>query len=465
MVIFKRMCFLWAGLLLVLMPAVHADGMTPVAAQAESLTLERFCEKVVAYYPALQAAHADVEVALGRQMQAKAGFWPSLNLSAGYQVSEEPVNVFGMLLRQERFTASDFDLKHLNTPRRHQDIAAGVHAEIPLWDAMQTIYRARSAAAEVKAGGMAEVFTRMEALLVAQDAFVNALTLDRLSLVLEEVLRRAAADMHKAVELKERGMILGADYYAARVMHGELMRLSHDMERQKHAMAVLVNILMGESGNRVWSYVPLAGDGHVPDGEARDGAVGGVDRRPDILALEARLEALDSDLRRERSTAWPSLGAFASAVNDRDRLAVPGGNNFTVGVRAQMPLFDPGRSGRLKEAVAQRARLASEIQTVKDDLRRAQAEEHARYAALRDNRGVFQAMADDAREAALLMEPLYNEGRKSIVDLMEMRMAYWQAVQANEKAMAGLRLARARLLFLSGELSVDNVVLLKEVAR
>ena len=49
-------------------------------AEAVPLSFRQFTEKVMAYYPKLKAAHSDVDMALAKQMQAKAGFWPSLQL-------------------------------------------------------------------------------------------------------------------------------------------------------------------------------------------------------------------------------------------------------------------------------------------------------------------------------------------------------------------------------------------------
>ena len=459
-----RILLLITGCLFFSLPA-RAQTFDTAVTSSESLTFDAFLRKVTAYYPGLKAAHIDVEAALARDMQARAGFWPSLDFSAGYKVSDDPVNVFGMLLRQERFTASDFDLKRLNRPARHQDFSAGVQAELPLWDAMQTIYRTRSAAAQWQASGSAEAFTRMEALLVAQDAYVNALTLERLAVVAEEVLQSSLADIQKAKDLKERGMILGADYYAARVMLGEFMRTRHELARQKQAMAVLLNVLMGDDGSRAWVLTSSVEAMAAPDADSRDLTAAVLSRRPDILALNSRLEAADLDLRRERATVWPRLGAFGGAAHDRDRIDGAGGNNYTVGVKADIPLFDPARSGRVKEAQSRRDRLEIMVRLTEDRVRRDVAEERARYDTLQDNREVLQGMVEDAGEAVKLVGPLYNEGRKSIANVLEMRRTYWLAVQAYEKAQAGLRLSWGRLLFLTGALNEDNVTSLKEARR
>ena len=425
--------------------------------QTPPLSLELFTQKVLAYYPGLKAAHGDVDVALARQMQAKAGFWPTLDLVAGYKVTNDPVDVFGTLLHQERFTSSDFDLKRLNTPDRHQDLSAGVRLDLPLFDAMQTIYRARAAGENVKAAGSDEAVTRMEARLMAQDAYLNAVTLRELAMVVNEVCKSADADLQKAKDLKDRGMVLGADYYAARVMSGELTRVKNDLARQDKAMRALLNIMMGESMAKAWALPVSLQAEDVPSEDASALMTMALARRPDLQALELRLKALDMDVSRARAGDLPRVSVFADAAGDRDKVFSSGGKNFTVGLKGELALFDPARAGRVREAQARAQRLGYEIQSLKDDIQRAITGELARHEAWRDNLVVLKSMSEDARQAVTFMVPLYSEGRRSIKDLIEARRAYLQAVEAYDKAVTGLWLSRGRLLFMAGALDEDQM--------
>ncbi len=449
---FKFLLFLVVSCLLS-STALASDEMTGAA----ELTFEVFSRKVLDYYPRLKAVHSDIDVALARKIQAQSGFWPSLDVSAGYQISNDPVNVFGMLLRQERFTSSDFDLKRLNTPDRHQDLSAGVHAQWPLFDAMQTIGRVRSARENLKASQSDEAFTIMEARLIAQDAYLNALTLDKLLFIIEEVQKNSADDLKKAKDLKDKGMVLGADYYASRVLLGDFIRMKNELSRQKVAMTALLNILMGESPEKVWlltSTIKEAGSMHQDSRELIKTAL--VDR-PDISSMRSRLQAFDSDLSREQSAIFPRLSAFADAVNGRNKVGASGGNNYTVGVKAELPLFDPSRDGRVKEAKARKARLEHDMESLKDTISRDIVEETARYDTFLDNTAVLKGMADDAKVAVSFVVPLYSEGRKSIADLLEARRTYLQSAQAYQKAVMGIWLSEARLLFLTGQLNTDGM--------
>ena len=434
-------------------------------AEAVPLSFRQFTEKVMAYYPKLKAAHSDVDMALAKQMQAKAGFWPSLDISAGYKISDDPVNVFGMLLHQERFTSADFDLKRLNTPERHQDLSAGVHAEWPLFDAMQTIGRVRSAQAGLKASKEDESFSQMEALLMAQDVYWNAMTLEKLSSVMDEVKKNSDEDIQKARDLKDKGMILGADYYSARVMAGDFERTRNEIARQKTAMMALLNILMGEPWDRPWTLGDVLKDADAPlldQQQLLDAAFAG---RSDMASMQARLQALDFELSREQSTMWPRLSAFGDASHDTNKIGASGGNNYTVGVKADVSVFDPSRASRIREIQYRKEQMEHQKDLLKNSIERDLVEEISRYNALRDNMPVLKSMTDDAKEAVALVVPLYSEGRKSIADLLDMRRVYWQTSQAYLKALSGIWLSHARLLFLSGQLNEKTIMALSEGAK
>jgi outer membrane protein TolC len=431
-------------------------------ASAPDLSFVEFSRKVLVYYPKLKMAHSDIDIALAKQMQAKAGFWPSLNLSAGYQISDDPVNVFGMRLRQEKFTSADFDLGRLNSPSSRQNFTAGVHAELPLFDAMQTIYRTRSARENLKAAEAEEVFTKMEALLIAQDAYLNAVTLESLSAAVDEVQKSSDDDLQKAKDLKDKGMILGADYYAARVAFGDFTRMKNELIRQKKAMLALLNILMGESAEKMWTLPSSLSLADVIAQESQPLLETAFANRPDLLALDLRFKAAALELSRERSSILPSVSAFGDATNDRDKFSSSGGNNYAAGVVANMPFFDPARGGRVREAKARKDRLDHDIQLFKDNVSRDIMEEVARHEALRDNITVLKGMTEDAKEGVSLVVPLYSEGRKSIADLLEMRGSYLRSVQAYQKALMGLWMSEGRLLFLTGKLDETSMNKLAE---
>ncbi|MBF0594489.1 MAG: TolC family protein, partial [Candidatus Omnitrophica bacterium] len=423
---------------------------------------DQFYSQVLSHYPKLKSAGTDVELGWARKMQASAGFWPSLSLSAGYTESDDPVNVFGMKLRQEQFAQSDFEINRLNSPRHQRDLQGGVHVRWPLVDAMQTVHRVRAAREEIKAAQDDEAFTKMEVFVLAHDAYTGALALNGMLAAAEEADRTAQEDLKKADDLKKRGVVLGADFYAARVRAGRFVQARNNLVRQVKAMQMLMNIMRGQSlGSEI--VLPLTMPATAVDDLSADVLVGSaLQARPDFLAITARINAGQEELKRARDSALPTVLLTADGTNNRHDLNDRGGNNVTVGVLAELPLFDPAREGRLKEAAALLTRARLEEDSLKDAAARDIARESARFDALRDNNPVVKAMADDAAQAVEMLLPLYNEGRKSIIDLEEAREARFNALSAYEEMKASLASSEARLYFLGGKLDEPGMRLLAQ---
>ncbi|MBF0386893.1 MAG: TolC family protein [Candidatus Omnitrophica bacterium] len=427
------------------------------AAEAPSLAFDQFYQQVVEHNPGLRSAAAEVELSWARKMQASAGFWPSLSVTAGFSESDDPVNVFGMLLRQERFSQSDFELNRLNTPRHQRDLQGGVHLRWPLFDAMRTVRTARAAREQVKAAQADEKFVVMEAFLLAHDAYSGALALEQMLVIAEEAVSASGEDLKKAQDLKDKGLVLGADFYAARVRAGRFSQARNELTRQVKSMRLLLNIMRGAPLASEFTLPLSAGKAEPAGVPAADLLAQAQETRPDFVALAARVNARREEVLRARDSILPTVTLTADGTNNRRDLGDRGGNNAALGVVADLPLFDPARSGRIKEASALLELALAQQQALRDTAASDLARENARYEALQANYPVVLAMAEDSARAVEMLLPLYSEGRKSITDLEDARDARLSAASALAEMRWGLITSRARLLFLSGQLNADGI--------
>lgn len=425
--------------------------------QPSQIDFNEFCGRVIEYYPKLKARNADVEVAIAKKMQAAAGFFPRIQATAVYTDSDDPVYVFGTLLKQGSFSQSHFAIDSLNNPRARSNFNFAIKAQIPLFDAFQTILRVKSAKLGLNAAKDMEAFTKQEAILIAQDAFVHALVLEKLYFVINEVVDASQLDIKKAQDLKEKGMVLGADFYTAKVMHGNFLRIRNELTRQKRAMAMLLNILMGADPGK---EITLKGElkslqlAPVQTQALIDDA---YKNRLDYASLSTQLQAQEIDTKREKATALPTVSAFGGLEDNRHTIRNDGGNSFMAGIKGEVPLFDPTYPGRIKEARAQTKKIEALKLSLRDSIASDISREHAHFTALNDNIGVSSEMAGDAQEALTLTIPLYNEGRKSIADLLEIRNSYLHAYENYYNTLSSLQMSHTRLLFLSGKLNEAQI--------
>jgi len=421
------------------------------------LTFFEFFSRLKEYYPKLQAEEASVDLALAKKLQALSGFLPYVKGSVGVTRGDDPVYVFGALLRQEKFTSDNFAIPALNTPRPYNNYTYMVQAEMPLFDAFQTISRLRAARYGLESSRHRYKFVETEAVLVAVEAFSRALALEKLLQTVTAVTESAQKDIEQAQSLKEKGMVLGADYYTAKVMLDRFLMLKNELAQQKQAADILLNVLMGE--DPLNSFV-LAGELKAfarPPRELRQWFLAARESRADLLAMEADLKAQEQELIREKNSNLPVIKFSVNAREDKLHPFAGGGDNYLLSLTGDVPIFDFGYSGRVKAARARTRNLEKQLLSFKDSITAELSFEYAQYAALQSNLDLIGATIKDSQEAVNLTVPLYEEGRKSIADLLEIRGVYLESARANYNLLSQSLSSWSRLLFLSGELTADEI--------
>ncbi len=431
-------------------------GAQETAASTPVLTFEKFCSRVLAYYPKLKREGASVEIAIARKFQAVAGYLPHVQGLASMTTSNDQVYVFGTLLKQRAFTQEDFSLSRLNNPSSRTNYNIGIHAEMPIFDALQTVYRVKAAKYMVESARYDELFSRMEAILVATDTYLHAIATDKLLHVVDEACARSEEDLKQADELKQKGLVLGADYYAAKITFGGLKSMKNELAGRRAALAALLNILMGEDPLKPVDISDEIGDNPVNAGMLADWLSEAYAARPDLRSIEEAIHAKETDYLRERMSALPKISAFGD-LNENTQNFNTGGGSFAVGLKGSVDILEPDYFARVKLAKESLKKLKYDRDIIKDAIAKEVTGEYARFEAIRTNLPILREMKSDANEAVSLTLPLYREGRKSIADLLDMRRAYVETNQSYYASVAGSGASWASLLFLSGRLDETTV--------
>ncbi len=429
------------------------------AARAEetiALSLNEFCEQVVAYYPHLQEQAVSVEMAIAQKLEAAAGGQLRVRAEASVVQSDDQVFVFGAKMRQRSFTQNDFDVSRLNNPTNRLNNNAGIYAELPLFDALETSYRVRSADALIGAARMDERFAKTEAILLAADTYVRAASIDKAIGIIDDVCSASDTDLKQADALKGQGMILGADYFVAKVIMGEMRSLRNELGERKKILMALMNILTGQDPARPIRLLTDPADVDVNAGSLSELIAQAEGSRPDFKAIDEALRAQRDDLTRAKAGWLPRVSAFGDLQGNTKDFH-KSGQSYAIGLKGTVDIFDPGYSSRVKTAAAAVRKLEARRRMARDLVRSELSRECGMYESLRLNLPLVREMIADAKEAVGLMLPLYREGRKSVVDLFEIRRAYLKAAQQYYEIVADKNASRARLLFLSGSLESTGV--------
>jgi outer membrane protein TolC len=424
--------------------------------QTPRLTFAECYKKVAAYYPVLKKQNARIDVAVAERFQAFAEFLPSIRGVSSVTVGDNPVYVFSSLLNQASFTQESFNVNTLNYPRRRTNYNFALQGELSLFNAFQTISRIRSAESMITSAEQEAVYAKMETALLATEAYLNVVLSEKIYTLLEQVTRDSQNDIAQAKELKEKGVVLGADYFAARVIMGGMTQMLHHYGEQRRTARAILNILMGED--------PLAEyeaegdlDFVLREGRSLQEWISNAFKlRGDLAALRAAIRAQEEGLFREKTSFLPRVAAFGALEENTENWRW-GGSSYLMGIRGGMDIVDPSLFPRVQKAKGILRALQYQQGILRDSIKRSLTEEQGRYRAVCENMPVVTEMLGDADQAVSLTLPLYQEGRKSIADLLEMRRAFLETNIARDQLMLHSETAHARLLFLAGALDERRI--------
>ena len=126
--------------------ALFACAWTAAAqAQQQPLTLRGAVDQALEKNPALQASKDQADASHARVGEARAGWFPRLDVSQGFTRGNNPIYVFGSLLTQRQFTAANFNLSRLNAPTPLDNFQTRIDGQMSIFDSGRTCLREKGA--------------------------------------------------------------------------------------------------------------------------------------------------------------------------------------------------------------------------------------------------------------------------------------------------------------------------------
>jgi outer membrane protein TolC len=390
---------------------------------------KEYLQEVLDYYPSLKKQYANIDKALSEKALAASSRMPHFWASADFQYGNDPVYVFGALLRQNKFDTDDFDLDRLNEPKSYANTTGSIQGQWLLFDFSQTASRIKSAGLLAESAHYQAEMTKMEAILAASEVYSRLGMTQDLLKVFDQVTNDGQADVSFAESLGTKGLDLGAAFYLARMTETKLLQTKNEIMAQAAALTMVFNILRGQDpAEPVRVDLDFNKEVHL-NGDVQEWIAKALNDRLDIKAIAKELEAQGVEVNRERTSFLPQISAYGQAGDDWHGLNQSGGKNYVVGLKATMNIFDPGYSDRVKKARAETDFLKDQYQETKDHAAQDAAETFYELQALKSNSGLALKALEDAKQATALMAPLYKEGRLSIDQILSVRAGLVEAYE------------------------------------
>ncbi len=438
--LFQKFCSRFRELSIILMvlfplPYLQANMESKTATL---LSLEECVSIALSNNPAFISSAYAVEESRLKTTEARSGFYPSVNLSAGADVLKSGKNEWG---------GKEGAYSRYNTGISARYFLYQGGRKTAAYEAAESAFRAVSYQHE---GGLQEL------ILNISQAYYRFLQSQHMEKAAGQALERAEYHLEFAKARFEAGVVSRSDILKAEVEKSNA-ELSLIRARNTRLFARgSLNVLMGREAH---SHL------EVQDNLENFELKGSLDydvlleqallMRPEIKKTEAQLAAHESDIRIARSSLYPWVSADAgfnlSGLNSSGMES-----GWFAGLSLNFPIFTgfANQARVFQEKAALRA-MEKQMESLKQEISR---EVWNAYLDLKeseeliDNSEIFLA---NARENLAIAEEEYREGVGSMMEVIDAETALVAAEENRIEALAGFKIALAVVDRVAGTLGYD----------
>jgi len=317
---------------------------------------------------------------------------------------------------------------------------AGLEAGIPVYtgsglsNTVRTAGLAREAAADEYASARSAAAFRLTA------QWLSVLLRRKLSEAAAGAVSAAEAELGTARMLKEKGMVLGSDYYGAEAILSSFRGYSLESEKALRLEMEKLGLALGRG------EVDAAGELSEAGYPGTDwGPTVNASGRRDIKALERAAEMAEIGRESAANSLLPVVEAFGTLeANSRTSADLRG--NHLLGLRISVPLGDPGYFARKAAAAAASSSALSRLEHARVQAETERASALANYRTAVEGLAISRETLRNARLSLDLFRPLYRQGRQSVLETLRAQAAVFQAETAYYENLHRIALYHAQAL-------------------
>lgn len=425
-----------------------ASGAAPIP-----ISLPQAVSMALAKNPLHQAALAGTHISLAAVRQSRAPLLPRIMFDESAERGNDPVFVFGTLLRQNRFTTADFALNRLNTPTPIGNFASRFSGQWNLFDGLQS-WNSLSRAKFMQQASQQQLDRSDEELVYqAVEAYYGVLLAQKQVAIAEDALKTAQATEDLSRARVESGMAVDSDLLSAQVATAsrkeELIQAQNALSLAGSQLA----LTLGMSSETVYEPQESLADHNFSVASVNQLETEALAKRPDLKQAESDRAAQAKSVSMAKGAFAPRVNVFGSWEQDSSSVGWNGGNNWIAGAELQFDLFD-GDSKRANLAMqrAMQDKATAMRDAFRDQIRLQVRKAYYAYDAARRQVEVARGAITQADESLRINQNRYDGGLTTISDLLRVEEAahrakadYWQAVYRMQTSYAGVELATGTL--------------------
>lgn len=424
------------------------------AAAQDALTLRQAIAQAIGQNPEAQAARAEIDSARAGVALRRTALLPRFEFTEDISRGDDPVYVFGALLRQNRFTQANFALDALNRPAPLGDFTSRFSGDWLLFDSLKSARQARAA-------GFTRKSAESQASAVDQKLIFDVVAAYQQALYAERRVRTArheaetAAALRKSTDDRVRaGLAVESDRLAAEVNLAARQQALIAAEGDVDLAWATLRQAMGAPEFEPTALAPLEAR-EFPAGELNDEVASALAHRQDLDALGKAGQAQAAAVSAAKLSFGPQATAYGSWENDAASVGGANGSNWVAGVRIGIDLLPLSKRAELAQQKAAKVNLDARLEAYRQRVRVEVSQAHIQQRTALLSMQTAKAAVAQADESLRILRNRYEAGLATVTDLLraedaarESQTNYWRAVYGNS-------LAYAQLLFTTGTLTPD----------
>jgi outer membrane protein TolC len=427
-------------------------GQTP----RDGLTLVDAVEIALRRNPLTRAASGGRQLANAELSEAESRRLPALVAAGNFTRSNNPVFVFGSLLEQGQFGPANFEINSLNHPDALNNFRSSLTLRFPVFDQRETQTRIASARIRQQQADQQTNLVEQRIRFEVIKTYYGVLLAQAKLKVAEEAVRTAEADVKRARDLVETGVVVQSDLLAARVQLSQFRQEEIQMSGELAIALAALNAALG---------LPIETT-QQPSGEIVDRrftvdtvenlSSQALENRPDYQRAVLSSRETVEQLRGARGEWLPRVDAFVSAgVSSEDLTG--GSGDYAAGASVSFNLFDAGRKSRIAQARAAQSIANAEQEQLANQIRFEIVRAYQQYITARERLEAVAEVSAQASETLRIVQDRYHAGITTITELLRAETALVRARSDLLAARYDQYLSYANVLLATGQLKDAGV--------
>jgi outer membrane protein TolC len=424
-----------------------------VSAQ-EPLTLRDAIQVALKQSPDVEAARADLAGARADLALARTQYLPQVNFIEDMSRGNDPVYVFGTLLRQQQFTQADFALDSLNKPEPLGNFSTRVSGNWLLFDSLRTQKLVHGADLMKKSATSSAEAVDQKVVFDIVRAYQGVLYAERQVDIAQHEYETSESLLSSVDDHVKAGLAVESDRMSAQVSVATRKQGLIEAQGELDLAWAQLRLAMGKPELKSSPLRPI-NQKDFPKGDLEQEFQTALANRHDLAAIADTQAAQAASESAARLSFGPRVSTYGNWEDDRPTLSGSGGNSWIAGVQISVDILPFSKRAQLAKEKASKARVDAQLNAYQQQIRLQVNQAHIQHQTAALSLETARSAIDQATESLRILKNRYGAGLATITDLLragdaerEAQMSYWHAVYGNA-------VAHAQLLFATGTLTPE----------